>query len=110
MQIQRETSVPANDVVENVFSGSAFEFPPGPVAVSCGAVGAAAGLFITITVGGQLILEESPPAVSADFPLIPDEFYYNFFATNNQRIVLRARNSTGAAVILRSLAMMAATR
>lgn len=107
MQIQKTTSVPANGVVENVFSGSAFEFPRTNVAVSLGSVGAATGLFITIQSGGEIVLEESEPAISADYPLIPDEFYYNFAALAGDRLVLRARNSTGAAVVLRSVAMMA---
>lgn len=107
MQIMRTTSVPATSVVENVFSGSAFEFPRTNVAVSLGSVGAATGLFITIQSGGQIVLEESEPAISTDYPLIPDEFYFNFAALAGDRLVLRVRNSTAGAVILRSVAMMA---
>ena len=110
MQIQKLTSVPANDVVENVFSGSAFEFPSSNVIVSLGSVQQATGLFITLQNGGIIELEESEPAISADFPLIPDEFYYNFAVAAGQRLVLRARNSTGAAINLRSIAMMTAVR
>ena len=110
MQIQKLTSVPANDVVENVFAGSAFEFPTQNVVVSLGSVQEATGLFITIQNGGIIELEESPPAINADFPIIPDEFYYNFGVASGQRLVLRVRNSTAGAINLRSIAMMQPTR
>lgn len=110
MQIARTVSIAANAVDENIFSGSAFEFPETNVIVSLGAVESAVGLFITVTAGGVLVLEESEPAISADYPLIPDEFYYNFAALRGQRIVLRARNSTAGALTLRAMAMIQPTR
>ena len=110
MIIQKLTSVPLNGTVENVLSGSAFEFPRTNVLVSLGSAQQATGLFITIQAGGEIVLEESEPAISADFPLIPDEFYYNFAAVAGDRLVVRARNSTGAAINLRTIAMMTAVR
>lgn len=110
MIIQKETSVAANATVENVFSGSTFEFPRSNAVVSIGAVGAATGLFITILAGGNVVLEESPPAISTDFPLIPDEFYYNFGMLSGERLVVRVRNSTGGAVVLRTIAQMTSVR
>jgi len=110
MIIQKLTSVPANDTVENVFSGSTFEFPRTNAVVSIGSVQESSGNFITILAGGQVVLEESAPAISADFPLIPDEFYYNFAMLAGERLVLRARNSTGGAINLRSIAQMTSVR
>lgn len=110
MIIQKETSVGANSTNENVFSGSTFEFPRTNAIVSVGAVGSATGLFITILAGGNVVLEESPPAISTDFPLIPDEFYYNFAMLAGERLVVRARNSTGGALTLRTIAQMTSVR
>ena len=110
MIIQRETSVAANATDDNVFSGSTFEFPRTNAIVSIGAVASGAGLFITILTGGNVQLEESPPAISTDFPLIPDEFYYNFAMLAGERLVLRVRNSTAGALTLRTIAQMTATR
>ena len=110
MIIQKETQVPANGTVENVFSGSTFEFPRSNAIVSLGSVAAGTGLFITILAGGNIVLEESAPAVSGDFPIIPDEFYYNFGMLSGERLVLRVRNDTAGAIILRSIAQMTPTR
>lgn len=106
MIIQREDSVAANSTIENVLQGSAFEFPRTNVLVSLGSVASATGLFITIQAGGEIVLEESSPAISTDYPLIPDEFYYNFAAVAGDRLVVRVRNSTAGALTLRTVAMM----
>lgn len=110
MQMQKLTVVAANAVVENVFAGSAFEFAQSNLIASIGAVQSATGLFITVQAGGTIVLEESEPAISADYPLIPDEFYYNFAAVRSDRLVLRARNSTAGALTLRTVAMLTAVR
>jgi len=110
MIIQKATIVPANETNENVFSGSTFEFPRTNAVVSIGSVGNAVGLFITILAGGNVVLEESPPAISTDFPLIPDEFYYNFAMLSGERLVVRCRNSTGASITLRTIAQMTSVR
>jgi hypothetical protein len=108
--IQRETSIPANSVNDNVFAGSAFEFAKGSSLVSIGSVAAATGLQITIQSGGQSIMEESPPLIKAAFPSTEDDMYYNFGAIAGDRLVLRARNTTGAAIILRTLAQIQPAR
>ena len=108
--IQRETSIPANGVIDNVFAGSAFEFAKGSSLVSIGSVAAATGLQITIQSGGQSIMEESPPLIKAGFPSTEDDMYYNFGAIAGDRLVLRARNTTGAAILLRTLAQIQPAR
>lgn len=110
MIIQKETTIAANTTVENVFSGSAFEFPRTNVLVSLGVVQSATGLFVTVQAGGEIVLEESPPAISTDYPLIPDEFYYNFAAVAGDRLVVRVRNSTAGALVSRAVAMITAVR
>ena len=110
MQIVRNQSIGAGVVVENIFSGSAFEFPETNVIVSIGVVSSLASMFVTITAGGVLVLEESEMAISADLPLIPDEFYFNFAALRGQRLVVRARNANAGANVLRAVAMIQATR
>lgn len=110
MIIQKETSIAANATNENLFSGSAFEFPRTNVLVSLGVVQAATGLFVTVQAGGEIVLEESPPAISTDYPLIPDEFYYNFAAVAGDRLVVRVRNSTAGALVARAVAMITSVR
>jgi hypothetical protein len=101
--IQRETSIPANSVVENTLQGSAYEYARAPSVVSMGLVAAVTGLFLTVQAGPTIILEEAPAAIRASMPVQPDDFYYNFAAAPGDRLIVRARNSTGAAIVLRSI-------
>ena len=101
--IQKEVSIPANGSVENVLSGSAFEFLRRRSIISLGVTGAADGLFVTIQSGADVILEESPPMEQTSFPRIPDEMAYNFAGVAGDRLVVRIRNSTAGAIISRTL-------
>lgn len=100
--IQRQVSIAANAVNENVLAGSAFEILRGNSIVSMGITAQATGLVGSITVGSTLVLEESPIEIKAnEFASIPDEMYYNMAGVGNDRLVVRVRNTTGAAVDVR---------
>lgn len=101
--IQKEISIAANAANENILQGSAFEFLRRNSVVSIGLTGAATGLVANIQSGADIVLEESPLAVSTDFPIIPDEMYYNDVGTAGDRLVIRVRNTTGGAVIVRAI-------
>jgi hypothetical protein len=104
--IQKETSVAAGAVNDNVFSGSAFEYIRQPGVVSIAAVASATGGFITLQAGPTLILEESPPTVKTSMPVVPDDFLYQAAVVPGDRLVLRFRNPTGGALTLRSVAQI----
>ena len=107
--IQRTTIVPANDVVENVLAGSAFEFARQNTFASMGVVQESAGVFVTIQSGGDVVAEEFQPEIElADFPARDSQFYYNDVAVNGDRLVIRARNSTGADIVLRTIVELTA--
>lgn len=107
--IIRVTSIAANTVDENLVSGSAFEFARTRTVVSMGIVQAATGLFITIQAGGNVIAEEfEPPIEATAFPQVNEDFYFQFAAAAGDRIVVRARNSTGGALVARLVVAMAA--
>jgi len=99
--IQKETSVAAGAVNDNLLSGSAFEYARSNAIVSLGVVGSATGCFVTIQSGPDIVLEESPPAVLTTMPTVPDQMYYNFAANAGDRLVVRFRNPTGGAVTAR---------
>ena len=101
--IQREITMTANETRENLLSGSAFEFAPGPSLVSIGVTAAATGLQITVQAGGNSVVEESPPLIKTAFPSLEDDMYYNFGALQGDRIVVRCRNTTGGNVVVRVL-------
>lgn len=93
--IVRSTVVATTATNDNVLSGSAFEYMRGPGIVSAACVTTAAGGFVTINSGPDIILEESPCPVNAAWPLIPDQFYFNWGAAAGDRLVVRVRNTTG---------------
>jgi hypothetical protein len=105
--IQRETSIAANTTNDNVISGSAFEYARVPSVASIACVGAATGLFATIQAGPTIVLEESPVLIRTTMPVIPDDFYYTAALAPGDRIVVRVRNSTGAAVVARTVVQLA---
>lgn len=105
--IQKEISVAAGATVENALSGSAFEFLRRNSIISLGITAAATGTFATVQAGADVILEESPPMVQASFPRIPDEMAYNFAGVGGDRLVVRLRNPTAGAIIMRVLLQVA---
>lgn len=92
--IQRVFPIPASGVVDNILSGSAFEFAKGSSLVSIGLTTTATGLNATIQSGGQSILEESPVIVKSTPISTEDDMYYNFGAIAGDRLVIRVRNTT----------------
>lgn len=106
--IQRNPSIAANTVNENVLAGSTFEILQGRSVVSIGVTGQVVGLQCSILVGSTVVLEESPVFIKANaFATIPDEMFYNAAGVGNDRIVIRVRNTTGAAIICRALVQIA---
>lgn len=104
--IQKEITVPGNSAVENILSGSAFEFLRGNAIVSIGLTGAAVGLVANIQSGADIVLEESTIAVKNSMPIIPDDMYYNDVGVQGDRLVIRVRNTTAAPLIVRSIVMV----
>lgn len=99
--IQRETSVAAGAVNENLLAGSAFEFARQNSLVSIGVVQSATGGFATINSGADVIAEEFSPEIKTSYPIIPDEMYYSDVAAAGDRLVIRYRNPTGGALVVR---------
>jgi hypothetical protein len=104
--IQREVTIAAGAVNDNLLSGSAFEFLRTNSLVSLGVTAAATGTFVTIQSGADVVAEEFPPAVQTRFPIIPDEMYYSDVGAAGDRLVVRARNPTGGPVIHRIIAQV----
>lgn len=99
--IMRETSVAAGAVNENLLSGSAFEFARQNSLVSIGISQAATGGFCTINSGADVIAEEFPPPIATVYPVIPDGMYFSDVAAAGDRLVIRYRNPTGGALVVR---------
>lgn len=103
--IQRTGTVATGAVVDNIWSGSAFEFLPSNAIVSMG-INATTGTLGTINVGGTAVLEESTMAIGTDFPTIPDDMFYTFAGVAGDRLVTRIRNPTGGNITYFALAQI----
>lgn len=106
--IQREVSVAAGAVNENLLAGSAFEFARQNSLVSMGVVQSATGGFVTIQSGADIVAEEFSPQIKTSYPIIPDEMYYSDVAAAGDRLVVRARNPTGGALVFRVICQVSA--
>jgi len=101
--IQKEVSIAANSANENLLSGSAFEFLRGNAVVSIGVTAAATGIVCNIQSGADIVLEESAAYIKTQFPIIPDEMFYTDVGQQGDRLVVRVRNTTGAAIVVRCI-------
>jgi len=101
--IMRAVSVPLNGTVDNLLAGSAFEFARTNSLVSVGVTQAATGCFLTFNSGADVVAEEFEPPILTRYPIIPDEMYASDVAAAGDRLVLRVRNTTGAAIIVRAV-------
>jgi hypothetical protein len=102
--IMREVVLATATANPNLLTGSTFELQRGNVYLSVGCTASATGGLLTILSGSDLVLEESPVFVSAaDWPIIPDQMFFNDVATIADRLVLAARNPTGGNLTFRPL-------
>lgn len=101
--IVKEETVAANGTIDNLVSGSSFEFLRQNSIVSMGINGSATGLVAAIQSGSDIVLEEAPILVKDSMPTIPDDMYYNDAGVAGDRLVLRIRNTTAGALTVRSI-------
>lgn len=99
--IMIEQSVAAGAVNNNLVSGSAFEFAQRRQVVSIGIAQAATGGFATLQAGADIIAEEFSPPILTRYPIIPDEMYFSDVMEQGDRLVVRYRNPTGGALVVR---------
>jgi len=105
----RQTSVALNSTNPNLFTGSTFEYARVRQVVSLGVTAAATGMFLTFNVGADVVCEEFEPPIDTVYPVIPDRFYLQDVAEAGDRYALAARNSTGAGIINRAIAILTNT-
>lgn len=98
--IQDQVSVPANGSIANVLAGSQYEFLPYDALVEFGMNASAIGLFVDVYSGADALAEAVQASSANRVPLYPDDFALKDVAAAGERLKLRARNSTGAAITL----------
>ena len=96
-------SVPANGTVVNVYTGQLDEFLQDDSIVQLGIVGAASGLFYTLIVGKEVIVQDQEMSDANRFPQDPEDFVIQAAGLQGDRLVLSLRNSTAGALVVRSI-------
>lgn len=107
--IMVESSVAAGVTVNNLVSGSAFEFARVQSVVSVGMVQSATGGFGTIQAGSDIVAEEFSVPILTTYPIIPDNMYFTDVMQAGDRLVLRYRNPTAGALTARAVVQMTPT-
>lgn len=93
-------SVAANATGPNVLAGKQFEFVPAmPSIIEFFLTAAAIGLFCTITVGGEVVVNDEEVSGINRFPQDPEDRFAEFGGSPGDRIAVNFRNSTGAAIV-----------
>lgn len=96
---QKKVSVAANDVVDNVLTGSQWEFIQAPAMnVQFGLVSSATGLKVDVYSGQDTLCEDLEPSEQNRFPIFPDDYTLADVAMQGDRLKVRARNTTGGAL------------
>jgi hypothetical protein len=98
--IQNTVSIAANATNENVIQGSQFEYLPYNALCEFGLLGAATGLVADVYSGADIVAESYALAFKAGFPVYPDDYNLNDVAAAGDRLKVRVRNTTGAAIVL----------
>lgn len=104
--IMKEVSIPLTSTNENIIAGSGFEFARGRGVISMGISAAATGCICNIQAGGDIIAEAFPLPILTRYPIVPDEMYFTDVVEQGDRIVQRVQNTTGAAIIARSVTQL----
>jgi len=102
--IQLQTVIPtlAPSIVDNVLVGSQWLYRPYNCIVQFGLVAAATGLLLDVYSGQDLLAEGFSPSIQNRFPVFPDDFTLEDVAAAGEALKVRARNTTGADIILRT--------
>ena len=93
------TSVPANTTTGNILAGKAMEFVQEVSTVVIGICAAAVGLFATVVIGTEVVVDDQEVSAAAHMPTFPEDVLAEGGAFAGDRITVRLRNSTGAAII-----------
>lgn len=92
-------SVAANATIVNVYTGNINEFLLRQSKVAFYATAAAVGLNMSLIVGDELFLDDQEVSAQNRMPLVPDDFVVEAAGFKGDRVTVRYRNTTGAAII-----------
>jgi hypothetical protein len=100
MFIQRSDALVLNSVTDNIIVGNQFEFAPTRSIVEFGIVASATGLEVDILIGARAVVTRLIPSLANRFALYPDDYTIKAPAMAGERVIIRARNTTGGTLTL----------
>lgn len=100
--IQGTVSVAAGQVVENIFTGSQFEYLPYNASLEFGLQAGAGGgdLRVDVFSGQDILAEQMQLGTANRMPVYPEDFALTDVAAGGERIKVRARNVGASAVTM----------
>lgn len=96
------TDVLANTTSVNLLAGKAMEFLNENSVVRLFAAAAAVGIFVTLMIGDSVLVDDQEISGANRFPIKPDDLVDEGAGFAGDRLILRARNSTGADLITKT--------
>ena len=96
-------SVAANATVENVLAGKLHEFLPEPSIITAAIAAAAVGVRASLLIGGESVMQDQEVSDSNRFPITPDDIIAQGAGFDTDRLILSLRNTTGAAIIVKTM-------
>jgi len=102
IMIDANRSVAANTTVDNVLSGKLEEFLRANSTVVLYAIAQAVGVRLSLIVGSEVALDDQEinARAGATATIVPDDFLASTAGFDGDRLILRVRNTTGAAIIV----------
>lgn len=91
-------SVAANTTTANVLAGKAMEFVPEASVITIGIAASAVGLHATVVIGSEVVVDDQEVSSINRMPQFPEDTLAEAGAFPTDRITVRLRNSTGAAI------------
>lgn len=98
--IQSSVSVAANATNDNLLTGSQFEYLPYNARLAFGFCGSAAGLFVDVYSGQDIVAESMAVNTQNRFPVAPDDFILSDIGAAGDRLKVRVRNTTAGALTI----------
>ena len=97
--ITQVTSIAADSTSANLLSGDINEFLGRASVVSLFCTGALTGLNAQLLIGSDVAIDDQPISAANRFPITPDDFLSRGGGLPGDRLTLRFRNTTAAAIV-----------
>ncbi len=91
-------SIAANAQNDNILAGKLHEFLVEHARVVVAAAAAAAGLRMSLLIGGEAVVQDQEVSSANRFPQLPQDFFAEGAGFPSDRIIIPLRNTTAAAI------------